>query len=108
MAGCISILMMAGKRQHAMPMATIITNQKFPDMKGLTDYVHSLGLRMGIYSSPGPKTCGGYLGSWQHEDQDAKTYGDWGIDYLKYDWCSYSRGKPAKPNSWMIIKSLTR
>lgn len=69
---------------------TISSNQKFPDMKALADDVHSLGLRMGIYSSPGPKTCGGYLGSWQHEDQDAKTYADWGIDYLKYDWCSYS------------------
>jgi hypothetical protein len=68
----------------------ITPNEKFPDMKGLTTFVHSLGLRMGIYSSPGPKTCGGYLGSWQHEEQDAKTYGDWGIDYLKYDWCSYS------------------
>jgi hypothetical protein len=69
---------------------TITPNQKFPDMKSLTTYVHSLGLKVGIYSSPGPRTCGGYLGSWQHEDQDAKTYGDWGIDYLKYDWCSYS------------------
>jgi alpha-galactosidase len=68
----------------------ITPNQKFPDMKGLSDYVHGLGLKMGIYSSPGPRTCGGYLGSWQHEGQDAKTYGDWGIDYLKYDWCSYS------------------
>jgi len=77
---------------------TISPNQKFPDMKGLTDYVHSLGLRMGIYSSPGPKTCGGYLGSWQHEDQDAKTYADWGIDYLKYDWCSYSQVSPQNPN----------
>ncbi|MGZ3813153.1 MAG: putative Ig domain-containing protein [Mucilaginibacter sp.] len=76
----------------------IITNQKFPDMKGLTDYVHSLGLRMGIYSSPGPRTCGGYLGSWQHEDQDAKTYGDWGIDYLKYDWCSYSEVTAQNPS----------
>jgi alpha-galactosidase len=75
----------------------IVPNEKFPDMKGLTDYVHSLGLRMGIYSSPGPKTCGGYLGSWQHEDQDAKTYGDWGIDYLKYDWCSYSEVTSSKP-----------
>ena len=75
----------------------IVTNQKFPDMKGLTDYVHSLGLRMGIYSSPGPRTCGGYLGSWQHEDQDAKTYGDWGIDYLKYDWCSYSEVTDQNP-----------
>ncbi|MBB3057770.1 putative Ig domain-containing protein [Mucilaginibacter gotjawali] len=76
----------------------ITPNQKFPDMKGLTDYVHSLGLKMGIYSSPGPRTCGGYLGSWQHEDQDAKTYGDWGIDYLKYDWCSYGEIAPAHPS----------
>lgn len=75
----------------------ISPNQKFPDMKGLADYVHSLGLRIGIYSSPGPQTCGGYLGSWQHEDQDAKTYGDWGIDYLKYDWCSYSQVSPQNP-----------
>jgi len=75
----------------------ITPNEKFPDMKGLTDYVHSLGLRMGIYSSPGPRTCGGYLGSWQHEDQDAKTYGDWGIDYLKYDWCSYSEVTAQNP-----------
>ncbi len=75
----------------------ITPNQKFPDMKGLSDYVHSLGLKMGIYSSPGPRTCGGYLGSWQHEDQDAKTYGDWGIDYLKYDWCSYSEVTDTAP-----------
>jgi alpha-galactosidase len=75
----------------------ITTNEKFPDMKGTTDYVHSLGLKMGIYSSPGPRTCGGYLGSWQHEDQDAKTYSDWGIDYLKYDWCSYSEVTAKNP-----------
>ncbi len=77
---------------------TIVTNEKFPDMKGLTDYVHSLGLRMGIYSSPGPRTCGGYLGSYQHEDQDAQTYANWGIDYLKYDWCSYGQIAPASPS----------
>jgi alpha-galactosidase len=76
----------------------IVTNQKFPDMKSLTAYVHNLGLKMGIYSSPGPRTCGGYLGSWQHEEQDAKTYGDWGIDYLKYDWCSYSEVTDKDPN----------
>jgi len=76
----------------------IVTNSKFPDMKGTADFVHSLGLKMGIYSSPGPRTCGGYLGSWQHEDQDAKTYGDWGIDYLKYDWCSYSEVTAKNPN----------
>ena len=77
---------------------SIVTNSKFPDMKGLTDYVHSLGLRMGIYSSPGPRTCGGYLGSYQHEDQDAQTYANWGIDYLKYDWCSYGEIAPASPS----------
>jgi alpha-galactosidase len=75
----------------------ITPNEKFPDMKGTADYVHSLGLKMGIYSSPGPLTCGGYLGSWQHEEQDAKTYGNWGIDYLKYDWCSYSEVTAKNP-----------
>ena len=59
-------------------------------MKGLADYVHSKGLRIGLYSSPGPWTCGGCVGSYQHEDQDAEQYGKWGFDYLKYDWCSYN------------------
>ena len=66
----------------------ITTNRKFPDMKALADYVHSKGLKIGIYSSPGPKTCAGYEGSYGHELQDAKTYAGWGFDYLKYDWCS--------------------
>ena len=65
----------------------ITTNKKFPDMKALADYVHSKGLKIGIYSSPGPNTCAGYEGSYGHEEQDAKTYAEWGIDYLKYDWC---------------------
>ena len=64
-------------------------NAKFPDMKALADYVHSKGLKIGIYSSPGPKTCGGFEGSFGHEEQDAKTYAAWGMDYLKYDLCSY-------------------
>jgi alpha-galactosidase len=68
----------------------IQTNSKFPDMKALADYVHSKGLKLGIYSSPGPKTCASYEGSFQHEEQDAKTYAAWGVDYLKYDWCSGS------------------
>ena len=67
----------------------IQTNSKFPDMKALADYVHSKGLKLGIYSSPGPKTCAGYEGSYEHEAQDAKTYASWGIDYLKYDLCSF-------------------
>jgi alpha-galactosidase len=67
----------------------IIPNPRFPDMKGLADYVHAKGLKIGLYSSPGPWTCGGCLGSWQHEEQDAQSYAEWGFDYLKYDWCSY-------------------
>ena len=65
----------------------ITTNKKFPDMKALADYVHSKGLKLGIYSSPGPNTCAGYEGTYAHEEQDAKTFAQWGIDYLKYDWC---------------------
>lgn len=68
---------------------TIVPNKKFGDMKALTDYVHGLGLKIGIYSSPGPWTCGGCAGSYGHEKQDAETYAKWGFDYLKYDWCSY-------------------
>jgi alpha-galactosidase len=64
-------------------------NAKFPDMKALADYVHSKGLKIGIYSSPGPKTCAGYEGSLGHEAQDAQLYAQWGIDYLKYDLCSF-------------------
>jgi alpha-galactosidase len=63
-------------------------NLKFPDMKALADYVHSKGLKLGIYSSPGPVTCEGYEGSFGHEEQDARTYAAWGVDFLKYDWCS--------------------
>ena len=66
----------------------ILPNKKFPDMKALADYVHSKGLKLGIYSSPGPQTCAGYPGSFGHVQQDAATYAGWGIDYLKYDLCS--------------------
>jgi alpha-galactosidase len=76
----------------------IIPNNKFPDMKALCDYVHGLGLKIGIYSSPGPLTCGGNMASYQHEQQDAETYSRWGIDYLKYDWCSYGKIAPASPS----------
>ncbi len=69
----------------------ITTNRKFPDMKALADYVHGKGLKLGIYSSPGPFTCAGYEGSYGHEADDARTYAAWGIDYLKYDWCGAAR-----------------
>ena len=63
------------------------SNKKFPDMKALADYIPSKGLKFGIYSSPGPRTCAKYPGSYGHEEQDAKTFAAWGVDYLKYDWC---------------------
>lgn len=63
-------------------------NAKFPDMKALADYVHARGLKLGIYSSPGPRTCAGYQGSYGHVAQDARTFAAWGVDYLKYDLCS--------------------
>ncbi len=66
----------------------IQTNERFPDMKALGEYIHSHGFKFGIYSSPGPTTCGGYAGSYEHEKQDAETYASWGVDFLKYDWCS--------------------
>ena len=72
----------------------ILTNSKFPNMYALCSYVHSLGLKIGIYSSPGQKTCGGYEGSYTFEEKDAEAYAGWGIDYLKYDWCSYGNIAP--------------
>jgi alpha-galactosidase len=70
------------------------TNDRFPDMKGLVDHIHSIGLKAGLYSSPGPTTCQGLGATWQHEEQDAKAYAQWGFDYLKYDWCGYSQIAP--------------
>lgn len=67
----------------------MIPNRHFPDMKALTDYIHSHGLKAGLYTSPGPRTCAGFAGSHQFEAQDARLYADWGFDFLKYDWCSY-------------------
>jgi alpha-galactosidase len=63
-------------------------NDKFRDPAALCADLHDLGLRVGIYSSPGPTTCAGFAGSAGHEDADARTFAEWGFDYLKYDWCS--------------------
>ncbi len=95
----------------------ILPNEKFPDMKGMTAYIHSKGLRAGIYTSPGPWNCAGYVGSYQHEQLDAMTFAEWGFDFLKYDWCSYrpyavdrSRYEYMKPYALMgeILKNLDR
>ncbi len=90
----------------------ILSNSHFPDMSALTDYIHSKGLKAGIYSTPGPLTCAGYVGSYLHEEKDAKQIAKWGFDFFKYDWCSYryiaqdqSRKELVKPydtmNAWL-------
>ena len=79
----------------------INANRRFPDMKALTDYIHGLGLKAGIYTSPGALTCAGFYGSWQHEAQDAERFVEWGFDFLKYDWCSYSETPRPRPDPEM-------
>jgi alpha-galactosidase len=90
------------------PNGVIVPNSRFPDMKGMADYIHNLGLKAGLYSSPGPWTCGGCAASWQHEEQDAQTYAQWGFDYLKYDWCSYGDIASGKITNTMNIPLWTR
>jgi alpha-galactosidase len=82
----------------------ILPNQHFPNMKALTDYIHGQGLKAGIYTSPGPVTCGGFTGSYRHEAQDARQFADWGFDLLKYDWCSYTREVTNRPPSLDELK----
>jgi alpha-galactosidase len=72
-------------------------NGRFPDMPALAAYIHSKGLKTGLYSSPGPLECAGFEGSYQHEQLDALTFAAWGFDFLKYDWCSYGNIAPPKP-----------
>ena len=74
-------------------------NDRFPDMKALADYVHSKGLKFGIYSSPGVKDCALFEGSLGHEEQDAKIYAEWGVDFLKYDLCTFQRVMAPQSNT---------
>jgi alpha-galactosidase len=93
------------------------SNKRFPDMKALAAYIHSKGLKAGLYTSPGQTTCGGCVGAYQHEEQDARQFAAWGFDFLKYDWCSYESVAPhaslaglQKPYRKMgdILKTLDR
>ena len=82
----------------------IMPTEKFGNMQALIAHVHELGLRFGIYSSPGPQTCAHHTGSWGHELLDAQSYARWGVDFLKYDWCSYTREVPRHPDLQQYIK----
>ncbi len=79
--------MLGGQPRDA--QGNINPNKRFPNMKAMTDYIHGKGLKAGIYTSPGPLTCGGYEAAYKHEEQDARQFAAWGFDFLKYDWCSY-------------------
>jgi len=87
-AGYVYVVIDDGWQGQRDDKGVLQPNEKFPSMKELVDYVHSRGLKFGIYSSPGPKSCAGFEGSWAHEEMDARTWASWGVDYLKYDWCS--------------------
>jgi alpha-galactosidase len=82
---------------------------RFPDMKALGDYIHSKGLKFGIYSSPTRTQCDGGTGSFGHEEQDAQLWASWGVDYLKYDVCDgeevylkLQKENPEKAHAYMI------
>lgn len=96
-----------GKRDS---QGVLHANERFPDMKALGEYIHSKGLKFGIYSSPGAKTCAGYEGSLGHESQDARMYADWGVDFLKYDLCSFqddmNKARAAHSNEADVAKNL--
>jgi alpha-galactosidase len=88
-------------------------NGRFPDMKGLTDFIHERGLKAGIYTSPGPLTCGGHVGAYQHEEQDVEQFVEWGFDFLKYDWCSYgviarNPDRPALEKPYKLIGDILK
>ena len=82
----------------------IHNSEKFPSgIKSLVDHIHSVGLKFGIYSDAGYLTCGGFPGSLGYEYQDARTYAEWGVDYLKYDWCH--TGNQSAPDSYRLMKN---
>ena len=74
----------------------ISPGKHFPDMKALAGYIHSKGLKAGLYTSPGPLTCGRCAGAYQHEEQDARRFAEWGFDFLKYDYCEYHHISPSR------------
>ena len=90
-------------------LGRILPNRSFPDMKALADYIHSFGFKAGLYSSPGPLTCGKCEGSYGHELQDAASWAEWGFDYVKYDRCTYNKimwAKAAAPGGDLRTENI--
>ena len=94
-AGYVYVNVDGGWQGYRNADGTIHPNDNFPNMKALGDYLHGKGFQFGIYSSPGPLTCDNLPGSEGYEQQDANTYASWGVDFLKYDWCSLYASEPS-------------
>ncbi len=85
----------------------VVDKEKFPNgIKAVADYVHSKGLKFGIYTDAGMKTCGGRPGSLGHEYQDARQYAEWGVDYLKEDWCNTVPGQNSEASYTVMRDAL--
>ncbi|MGD0368127.1 MAG: glycoside hydrolase family 27 protein [Acidobacteriaceae bacterium] len=85
----------------------VVDAEKFPSgLKALADYIHSKGLKFGVYSDVGTKTCAGRPGSIGHEYQDARQYAAWGVDYLKEDWCNTLPGQNAESSYTLMRDAL--
>jgi len=88
-AGYVYVNIDGGWEGYRDEQGVLHPNANFPDMKALGDYLHSKGLKFGMYTGPGPRTCGGAPASYGYEAQDAKMFASWGVDFLKYDLCSF-------------------
>lgn len=80
-----------GEEPYRNPEGSILGNATFPDIQGMVEAIHARGLKAGLYTSPGPWTCAGYVGAHGYEAEDAAQFAAWGFDFLKYDWCSYGQ-----------------
>jgi alpha-galactosidase len=83
----------------------ISSNEKFPSMERLARFIHSKGLKFGLYTDVGPKTCASFEGSMDHDFRDAQTYAKWGVDYVKVDWCNM-KGKDSEPAYRLFGRAL--
>ncbi len=88
-AGYVYVNIDGGWEGYRDAAGVLYPNSNFPDMKALGDYIHSRGLKFGMYTGPGPETCGGAPASYGYEAQDARMFASWGVDFLKYDLCSF-------------------
>ncbi len=90
------------------PVDPIRPNGKIPDLACRCRFVHSLGLKTGVYTSPGPLTCAGFEGSWKHEDVGARQFAKWGFDILEYGGCSHGGVAEGKGEEGALSRKAPR